>query len=378
MRRIICVLLIMLFLPCASLAQDLSQVSEYTLQTGEIVDYIHDVHLLPDGKVLLRYYTADHGDFARSAGKEGQLYNHYMSIFTAEGGKVWQSMPDSYELARRENDQQIILRPDCFIWEYYPNGSRYDYCRTAYGFDGSVRDVVLDIQTRDTANVWSALAHYSLGIAYGDREITLEAVSLTTGASAQIPVDAEGVFHAAEIAGQLAVLVRSEDDPAVIRFYDENLQEVRVLETPITHGEAMEMAERDGMLYCFAMYAGDWESYYVYACDLSTGRWQAETPYVRLPGEYCSLNGVIPCGDGFLLLINEGDSPEHPAPFGPHNWNYTDRNLYMMTPDGSLSLCLDLNGDARLLPRTDENTFTLLMRSESSGQYVLRTYALTK
>lgn len=378
MRRILCVLLVLLLLPCAALAEKMFLASEYTLQTGEPIDYIHDVHLLPDGKMLLRYYAADHGDFARSVGKEGQLYNHYMSIFTAEGEKVWQSMPDSYELAKRENDQQIILRPDEFIWEYYPNGSRYDYCQTAYDFDGTIRKVILDLQTRDTENVWDALAHYALCIAYGDMDITLEATSLTTGASAYIPVDAEGVFHTAEIAGQLAVLVRSEDDPAVIRFYDENLQEVRVLETPITHGEAVEMAERDGKLYCFAMYAGDWESYYVYTCDLASGKWQTETPFVCLPNEYCGLSEVIPCENGFLLLINEGGSPEHPAPFGPHNWNYADRNLYQMASDGSLSLCLELNGDARLLPRTDADAFTLLMRSGQGGDYVLRTYTLTK
>ena len=377
MRRIICVLLTLLLLPCAALAEELSLVSEYALQAGETIDYIHDVYLLPDGKMLLRYYTADHGDFARSVGKEDQLYNHYMSIFTAEGGKVWRSVPDSYELAQRENDQQLILRPDCFIWEYYPSGSRYDYCRTAYGFDGTIRDVVLDLQTRDTENVWSALNHYALGIAYGDMEITLEATSLTTGASANIPVDAEGVFHTAEVDGQLAVLVRGEEDPAVIRFYDENLQEVRVLETPITHGEAVELAARDGVLYCFAMYAGDWESYYVYTCDLATGQWQSETPFVRLPNKYCGLSEVIPCDDGFLLLVNEGGSPEHPAPFGPHNWNYADRNLYRMAPDGSLTLCLGLNGDARLLPRTGDDAFTLLMRGGQNGAYVLRTYALS-
>lgn len=370
MRRLLCLLTVLLLLPCAALAEELILVAEYPIQSKEPITYLHDAHLLPDGRLLLRYYALDRSEFARDVGMEGRLYNHYMGIFTLEGEKVWErSLPSSsYELAREQNDDMVIIRPDGFIREY---GSDRSFCSTEYDLSGNVLHAQLDPQAREGApRVWSSPRY---GLTIDDLVGRTEALSLATGATAELPVDELGVTSVAEVDGMLAVLNRPEEGPTVIRLYDENLTEIRVLTAPFDYGEWTPMAYANGMLYCFPMYAGDWESYYAYACDLQTGQWLGRPVYVTMPDEHCHLSGIIPAGDECLLLIDDDST----APFRDGgNFNHTSKRLYRMAPDGSLSLCLDLNGDALLLPQTQADQFTLVMPSEGADGYVLRTYAL--
>lgn len=368
MRRLLCLLMVLLLLPCAALAEELTLVDEYPIQSEEPITYPHDAHLLPDGNLLLRYYALDRSQFARDVGMEGRLYDHYMGIFTPEGEKVWESLPGSYELAKEENDDALIIRPNSFIREYGPDQR---YCSTEYDLSGNVLHAQLEPQARESApRVWSSPRY---GLTIDDLAGRTEALSLVTGATAELPVDELGVISAAEVDGMLAVLNRPEEGPAVIRLYNENLTEIRVLTAPFDHGEWVPMAYAGSRLYCFPMYAGDWESYYAYACDLKTGQWLGDPVYVQVPNERCHLLDVIPAGDECLLLLDDDNT----APFRDGgNFNHTSKRLYRMAQDGSLSLCLDLNGDALLLPRTREDQFTLLMPSEAAAGYVLRTYAL--
>lgn len=370
MRRLLCLLTVLLLLPCAALAEELTLMAEYPIQSEEPIAYPHDAHLLPDGNLLLRYYTLDRSEFIRNVGMEGKLYTHCMGIFTPEGEKVWErSLPSSsYELAKEQNDDMVIIRPNSFIREYGPAQS---FCSTEYDLSGNVLHAQLEPQARENAPwVWSSPRY---GITVDDSAGRTEALSLATGAAAELPVDELGIISAAEVDGKLAVLNRPEDEPAVIRLYDENLTELRMLTVPFDYGEWTPMAYANGILYCFPLYTGDWESYYAYACDLQTGQWLGSPVYVTMPDEHCHLSGIIPGGGGCLLLIYDDST----APFRDSgNFNHASKRLYRMAPNGSLSLCLDLNGDALLLPQTQADQFTLLMPSGAADGYVLRTYAL--
>lgn len=262
MKRMLCMLLVLILVPCLALSENVTLLTSFPLQVTEPVTCIDGVYRLTNGHYLICYEAAQADDECLQV----------QAIVTPDGACVWEQAIDSHDLMTETVNDKIILQPDGF-------GTLY--------------------------------------------------------------------------------------------FYDADLREVSRMDTPIDHGEVVKLAQQGNRLYCFAMYAGDWESYKVYTCDLTTGQWADDVPFVRLPNEYCSLRNVIPYGDGFLLLVAEGDTEEHPAPFGPDNWNYTDKNLYAMDAGGSLTLAMELHGDAQLVYQ-EEESFTLLAKDES-GLYALRT-----
>lgn len=364
MKRMLCVLLAMLLVPALALGEAVTLLSSCPLQVTQPVSYIDGVYRLTNGHYPICY---------ESAQADGECLQ-VQAIVTPDGACVWEQPIYFRDLTKELVGDEIILQPDGFIWEYYPDGEGEVYCRTTRALDGSVLEAQLDPLTRTSTAFWQNFADFTVEYHWDDGALQVRGTSLKTGATAHLPGNEyDNCIAAAQLGEELAVFIRGEEGCGTLYCYDADLQEVSRRTTPIDHGEVMIMAQQGNRLYCFAMYAGDWEIYKVYTCDLATGQWAEDVPFVQLPNEYCSLWNVIPYGDGFVLLVDEGDTEEHPAPFAPPNWNYTDKNLYRMDADGSLTLAVELRGDAQLAWQNEE-FFTLLAKDES-GAYALRTYS---
>lgn len=364
------ILLALCLLPCLALAEELLPTP---IQVDRPIDFLQDVTLLPDGNLLLRYYSLNTDDaFWGTFGKVGQIYDHIMAIITPSGELVKTIPGHDYELAVEQNSDDILLLPEGFRREYSMDGTGETCCWTEYDLAGNVVDLELQSQPRTMEYVRN-LPHYRVA-AYNAPD-HLEVISLATGASANLPVDESCIAETAEADGCLVVLSRADEGDAigVIRVYDSQLQLLRSFNVPFRFIEVCPMVYRDGTLYCFPMYSGDWESYHVYRCDLATGVFAPDTILFELPTEDCGLSGIIPTADGFLLLIDENIN----APFAANNnFNFTDKNLYRLSADGTLTLCMDLHGNALLVPQTDDRTFTLVQRSRPGSAYALCTYTL--
>lgn len=365
MKRMLCILLAMLLVPALALGEAVTLLTSCPLQVTETVSYIDGVYRLTNGHYLICYESA----------QEDGTCLQVQAIVTPEGVCVWEHPIYFRDLTKETVASKIILQPDGFIWEYYPDGGEGEvYCRTTRALDGSVLEAQLDPLPRVGTTNWLNFADFTVSRQWTDDGLQVQDASLRTGATMVVPGNEyDNCIAVAQLGDELALFVRGEEGFGTLYRYDADLQEVSRMETPIDHGEVVIMAQQGDTLYCFAMYAGDWESYNVYTCDLTTGQWADDVPFVQLPNEYCSLRNVIPWGDEMLLLVDEGDTTEHPAPCGPDNWNYTDKNLYRMDADGSLTLAVELRGDAQLAWQNEES-FTLLAKDESAA-YVLRTYS---
>lgn len=365
MKRMLCMLLVLLLVPCLALGEAFTLLTSCPLQVTQSVTYIDGAYQLVSGDYLICYESA----------QEDGTCLQVQAIVTSEGACVWEHPLYFRDLTKETVDDEIILQPDGFTWEYYPDGGVGEiYCRTTRALDGSVVEAQLDPLPRVGNTNWLNFADFTVSRQWTDAGLQVQAASLRTGATMVVPGNEyDNCIAVAQLGDELALFVRGEEGFGTLYRYDADLQEVSRMKTPIDHGEVVIMAQQGDTLYCFAMYAGDWESYNVYACDLTTGQWADDVPFVQLPNEYCSLRKVIPWGDEMLLLVDEGDTEEHPAPFGPYNWNYTDKDLYRMDADGSLTLVADLHGDAVLVHQEDER-FTLLAKDEN-GVYALCTYA---
>lgn len=357
MKRILCVLLAMLLVPALALGEAVTLLTSCPLQVTQPVLYMDGVYRLTNGNFLICYESV----------QEDSTCLQVQAIVTPDGACVWEQSFEAVE------DDKIILQPDGFIWEYPDGGVGEVYCRITRALDGSVLEVQLDPLPRTGSVSWRNFADFTVEYHWDDGALQVRATSLKTGATAHLPGNEyDHCIAGAQLGEELAVFIRGEEGCGTLQRYDADLQEVSRMTTPIDHGEVVKMAQQGDTLYCFAMYAGDWECYKVYTCDLVTGQWSDDVPFVRLPNEYCSLRNVIPWGNDFLLLVDEGDTAEYPVPFVPTNGNYTDKNLYCMDADGSLTLKTELHGDAALVHQ-EEGRFTLLAK-DGDGVYALRTY----
>ena len=374
MRRILCVILALLLLPRAALAQSPVLVEEYPLAMDAPVTYVHDAAFLADGSLLVRWYSPDESEFARAQFPGETLYAHHYGVFSITGEDLWTGLDltQSYDLNFSDNLDEVLVNETGFVRDYFPAQDQgAAYCWTAYDTHGQVTGFELALQTRaeeDMRWVRNVPGYTVEGFFMQPR---LDIHSHTTGARKTLAWDQWGVSSIAVGDGKLFCLVRPEDSEAVIRVFDEALQEIACCTAPFRFGETTDMVYHDGQLICLPLYAGDWPAYYVYTLDLVSGRFAEERTYVQLPNEYCYLRGVIPCGDGLLMLIEDASTGLDALP---------DRvlgktALYRMDAEGNLSLCLELGSrDARLLRVGEDGWFTLLVTDEATGLCTLRTY----